>query len=141
MTAGPIATGPNTTEPITAELLIAVPEPSRFRFDAELLAVLAAQIWPGVEELTAQGQVADIVDRYLYLPGHRPRCELALHRGGDTIGVTAPTDLVAADAVAWLCAVSRPPAVEGVLLLNWARDPLRLTPDLTSADLLRLRRR
>lgn len=122
------------------ELLIAVPAPSRFRFDSSLLAALAPRIWPEAEDLTAQGQVADIVDRYLYLPtGERRRCELAVHRGGGGIGITAPTELLAADVVAWICAVSRPPAQEQVLLVNWSRDPVPLAPGLTSADLLRLR--
>ena len=122
------------------ELLIAVPTPSRFRFDGSLLAQLAPQIWPEAENLTAQGQVADIIERYVYLPtGERRRCELAVHRGGDGIGITAPNDPLAADAIAWICAVSRPPADEQVLLVNWTREPLPLTPNLTSADLLRLR--
>jgi hypothetical protein len=122
------------------ELLIAVPVPSRFRFDGSLLAQLAPQIWPEAENLSAQGQVADIVDRYLYLPtGERRRCELAFHRGGDGIGITAPTELLAADVIAWICAVSRPPEQDQVLLVNWCRDLVPLTPNLTSADLLRLR--
>jgi hypothetical protein len=122
------------------ELLIAVPSPSRFRFDASLLAELAPQIWPESENFSAQGQVADIVDRYVYLPtGERRRCELAVHRGGDGIGITAPTDLLAADVIAWICAVSRPPVDEQVLLVNWTRELVPLTPNLTSADLLRLR--
>ncbi len=122
------------------ELLIAVPAAGRFRFDGSLLATLAPQIWPDAENVVAQGQVADIVDRYVYLPtADRRRCELALHRGGDGIGITAPTETVAADAIAWICAVSRPPAEAEVQLVNWARDLVRLTPDLTSADLLRRR--
>jgi hypothetical protein len=122
------------------ELLIAVPTSSRFRFDGSLLAQLAPQIWPEAENLTAQGQVADIIERYVYLPtGERRRCELAIHRGGDGIGITAPTELLAADAIAWICAVSRPPVEDQVLLANWTRELVPLTPDLTSADLLRLR--
>lgn len=122
------------------ELLIAVPTSSRFRFDGSLLAELAPQIWPEAENLTAQGQVADIIDRYLYLPtGERRRSELAFHRGGDGIGITAPTALLAADVIAWICAVSRPPLEDQVLLVNWTRDIVPLTPNLTSADLLRLR--
>jgi len=122
------------------ELLLAVPTPSRFRFDGSLLAELAPQIWPEAESLTAQGQVADIIDRYVYLPtGERRRCELAVHRGGDGIGITAPTELLAADAIAWICAVSRPPIEDQVLLVNWTRELVPLTPNLTSADLLRLR--
>jgi hypothetical protein len=122
------------------ELLIAVPEVSRFRFDGPLLATLAPQIWPEAENVVAHGQVADIIDRYVYLPtGDRRRCELAVHRGGDGIGITAPTETVAADAIAWICAVSRPPVEDQVLLVNWARDLVALTPHLTSADLLRLR--
>ena len=122
------------------ELLIAVPTPSRFRFDGSLLAALAPRVWPGAEEVSAQGQVADVVDRYVYLPGgDRRRCELAVHRGGEGIGVTAPSDLFAADVVAWICAVSRPPREDQVLLVNWAHDLVPLTPDLTSADLLRRR--
>ena len=122
------------------ELLIAVPTPSRFRFDASLLAELAPQIWPEAESMPAQGQVADIVDRYVYLPtGERRRCELAVHRGGDGIGITAATEALAADAIAWICAVSRPPVEDQVLLVNWTRELVALTPNLTSADLLRLR--
>jgi hypothetical protein len=122
------------------ELLIAVPSQSRFRFDGSLLATLAPQIWPEAENLVAHGQVADIIDRYVYLPsGDLRRCELAVHRGGDGIGITAPTDAMAADAIAWICAVSRPPVKDEVLLVNWARDLVPLRPDLTSADLLRLR--
>jgi hypothetical protein len=122
------------------ELLLAVPTPSRFRFDGSLLAELAPQIWPEAESLPAQGQAADIVDRYLYLPtGERRRCELAVHRGGDGIGITAPTELLAADVIAWICAVSRPPEQDQVLLVNWCRELVPLTPNLTSADLLRLR--
>jgi hypothetical protein len=122
------------------ELLIAVPTPSRFRFDGSLLAELAPQIWPEAESFTAQGQVADIVDRYLYLPtGERRRCELAVHRAGDGIGITAPTEVLAADVIAWICAVSRPPVDDRVVLANWTRELVPLTPDLTSADLLRRR--
>jgi hypothetical protein len=122
------------------ELLIAVPIPSRFRFDGSLLAELAPQIWPEAENVPAQGQVADIIDRYLYLPtGQRRRCEVAIHRGGDGIGITAPTDLLAADVIAWICAVSRPPVSDQVLLVNWTRDLVPLTPNLKSTDLLRLR--
>jgi hypothetical protein len=122
------------------ELLIAVPGQSRFRFDASLLATLAPQIWPEAENLVAHGQVADIIDRYVYLPtGDLRRCELAVHRGGDGIGITAPTDTMAADVISWICAVSRPPMVDQVLLVNWAREPVPLAPDLTSAYLLRLR--
>jgi hypothetical protein len=121
------------------ELLIAVPTQSRFRFDSSLLATLAPQIWPESENVLASGQVADIIDRYVYLPtGDLRRCELAIHRGGDGIGVTAPTEAVAADAIAWICAVSRPPADGDVLLVNWTTDLVPLTPTLTSADLLRL---
>jgi hypothetical protein len=122
------------------ELLIAVPTGSRFRFDGSLLAQLAPQIWPEAENLTAQGQVADIIERYVYLPtGGRRRCELAVHRGGDGIGITAPTELLAADVIAWICAVSRPPVEDQVLLVNWNHELVALTPHLTSADLLRLR--
>jgi hypothetical protein len=122
------------------ELLIAVPTPSRFRFDGSLLATLAPQIWPEAENVVAQGQVADIIDRYVYLPtGDLRRCEIAVHRGGDGIGVTAPTETVAADAIAWICAVSRPPIEDQVLLVNWCRDLVPLSPNVTSADLLRLR--
>jgi len=122
------------------ELLIAVPTPSRFRFDGSLLAALAPQIWPEAENMVAHGQVADIIDRYVYLPaGDLRRCELAVHRGGDGIGITAPTEAVAADAIAWICAVSRPPVEDQVLLVNWARNLVPLSPNLTSADLLRLR--
>ena len=122
------------------ELLIAVPAQSRFRFDGSLLATLAPQIWPEAENLVAHGQVADIIDRYVYLPtGDLRRCELAVHRGGDGIGITAPTELFAADAIAWICAVSRPPLADQVLLVNWSRDLVPLEPNLTSADLLRLR--
>ena len=83
------------------ELLLAVPAPSRFRFDGSLLAALAPRVWPGAEEVSAQGQVADVV--------------------------------------AWICAVSRPPREDQVLLVNWAHDLVPLTPDLNSADLLRRR--
>jgi hypothetical protein len=122
------------------ELLIAVPHQSRFRFDGSLLATLAPQIWPEAENLVAHGQVADIIDRYVYLPtGDLRRCELAVHRGGDGIGITAPTDTVAADVIAWICAVSRPPLADQVLLVNWSRDLVPLEPNLTSAGLLRLR--
>ena len=122
------------------ELLIAVPNSSRFRFDGSLLATLAPQIWPDAENLVAHGQVADIIDRYVYLPtGDLRRCELAVHRGGDGIGITAPTDTVAADAISWICAVSRPPIADQVVLVNWSRDLVLLTPSLTTADLLRLR--
>lgn len=122
------------------ELLIAVPTSSRFRFDGSLLATLAPQIWLDAENLVAQGQVADIIDRYVYLPtGDLRRCELAVHRGGDGIGITAPTETVAADAIAWICAVSRPPVEDQVLLVNWSRELVPLSPNLTSADLLRLR--
>jgi hypothetical protein len=122
------------------ELLIAVPATSRFRFDGSLLAELAPQIWPEAENFSAQGQVADIIDRYVYLStGERRRCELAVHRGGDGIGVTAPTQTLAADVIAWICAVSRPPVEDQVLLVNWTRELVPLTPNLTSADLLRLR--
>jgi hypothetical protein len=121
------------------ELLIAVPDSSRFRFDGSLLAALAPRVWPEAEALLAQGQVADIIDRYVYLPtGDRRRCELAIHRGGDGIGITAPTQTLAADAVAWICVVSRPPVQDQVLLVNWTRELVPLGPDLTSADLLRL---
>jgi hypothetical protein len=126
------------------ELLIAVPGSSRFRFDGSLLATLAPQIWPEVEQWTAQGQVADFIDRYVYLPtGYPRRCELAIHRGGGAIGITAPTDTVAADVIAWICAVSRPPAGadDTALLVNWARDPVPLRAHLTSVELLRLRSR
>jgi hypothetical protein len=122
------------------ELLIAVPTSSRFRFDGSLLAELAPQIWPEAETVPAQGQAGDFIDRYVYLPtGERRRCELAVHRGGDGIGVTAPTHLQAADVIAWICAVSRPPVEDQVLLVNWADDLVPLAPNLTSADLLRLR--
>jgi hypothetical protein len=124
------------------ELLIAVPTSSRFRFDGSLLATLAPQIWPEADQVVAQGQVADIIDRYVYLPGSAPglrRCELAVHRGGDGIGITSPTETIAADAIAWICAVSRPPVEDQVLLVNWAADLIPLSPNLTSADLLRLR--
>jgi hypothetical protein len=122
------------------ELLIAVPGPSRFRFDSSLLATLAPQIWPEAENVVAQGQVADIIDRYVYLPtGEEQRCELAVHRGGDGIGITAPTETVAADAIAWICAVSRPPIDDQVTLVNWSRELIPLSPDITSADLLRRR--
>lgn len=121
------------------ELLIAVPGSSRFRFDGSLLAELAPQIWPEAESYTAQGQVADIVDRYVYLPtGQRRRCELAVHRGGDGIGITAPTRELAADVIAWICAVSRPPVADEVVLVNWTHELVPLKPNLTSADLLRL---
>jgi hypothetical protein len=124
------------------ELLIAVRAESRFRFDGSLLATLAPQIWPDVEQWTAQGQAADFIDRYVYLPtGYLRRCELAIHRAGDAIGITAPTDTVAADVIAWLCAVSRLPEADQVLLVNWAREPVPLTAELTSVDLLRLRSR
>ncbi len=122
------------------ELLIAVPTTSRFRFDGSLLAELAPQIWADAESLPAQGQVADIIERYVYLPtGERRRCELAVHRGGDGIGITAPTELPAADVIAWICAVSRPPVEDQVVLVNWTRELVPLTPDITSAALLRLR--
>ena len=122
------------------ELLIAVPTSSRFRFDGSLLAELAPQIWPEAETAPAQGQAGDIIDRYVYLPtGERRRCELAVHRGGDGIGVTAPTYPQAADVIAWICAVSRPPVEDQVLLVNWTDDLVPLTPNLTSVDLLRLR--
>lgn len=122
------------------DLLIAVPDTSRFRFDPSLLGTLATRVWPESEEFSAQGQVADIIDRYIYLPtGERRRCELALHRGGGAIGLTAPTELQAADVISWICAVGRPPADEEVLLLNWTPEMVRLSPDLTSADLLRRR--
>jgi hypothetical protein len=122
------------------ELLIAVPGASRFRFDSSLLATLAPQIWPEAENLVAQGQVADIIDRYVYLPtGDLQRCELAVHRGGDGIGITAPTETVAADAISWICAVSRPPIADQLLLVNWSRYLVPLSPNITSADLLRLR--
>jgi hypothetical protein len=121
------------------ELLIAVPAPSRFRFDSSLLAALAPQIWSEAENVLASGQVADIIDRYVYLPtGDLRRCELAIHRGGDGIGITAPTETVAADAIAWICAVSRPPEAAEVMLVNWTADLVQLTPSITSADLLRL---
>jgi hypothetical protein len=121
-------------------LLIAVPASSRFRFDSSLLATLAPQIWPDAENLVAQGQVADIIDRYVYLPtGDLQRCELAVHRGGDGIGITAPSETVAADAIAWVCAVSRPPIEAQILLVNWSRELIALSPDITSADLLRRR--
>ena len=121
------------------ELLIAVPSGSRFRFDSSLLATLARRIWPEADNVLAGGQVADIVDRYVHLPtGDLRRCELAIHRGGDGIGVTAPTEVVAADAVAWICAVSRPPADGEVVLVNWTHELVPLTPDITSAELLRL---
>jgi hypothetical protein len=124
------------------ELLIAVPGASRFRFDGSLLATLATQIWPDIEQWSAQGQVADVIDRYVYLPtGYLRRCELAIHRAGDAIGISAPTDTVAADVIAWICAVSRPPQADQVLLVNWAREPIPLTADLTTVDLLRLRSR
>ena len=122
------------------DLLIAVPTSSRFRFDGSLLAELAPRIWPEAESLAAHGQVADIIDRYVYLPtGERRRCELAVHRGGDGIGITAPTELLAADAIAWICAVSRPPIEDQMLLVDWTRKLVPLAPHLTSADLLRLR--
>jgi hypothetical protein len=122
------------------DVLIAVPGASRFRFDGSLLSTLAPQIWPQAQNVVPQGQVADIIDRYVYLPtGQLRRCELAIHRGGDGIGITAPTETVAADAIAWICAVSRPPVEDQVLLVNWARELVALTPHLTSADLLRLR--
>jgi len=122
------------------ELLIAVPTASRFRFDSSLLATLAPQIWPAAENVVAQGQVADIIDRYVYLPtGDPQRCELAVHRGGDGIGITAPTETVAADVIAWICAVSRPPLNDQVTLVNWSRELIPLSPDITSADLLRRR--
>jgi hypothetical protein len=125
---------------MSLEVLIAVPGPSRFRFDSSLLATLAPQIWPQAENVVAQGQVADIIDRYVYLPtGDRQRCELAVHRGGDGIGITAPTETVAADAIAWICAVSRPPIDDRVTLVNWSRELIPLSPDITSADLLRRR--
>jgi hypothetical protein len=125
---------------MSLELLIAVPSTSRFRFDVSLLAELAPQIWPEAENFPAQGQVADIIDRYVYVStGERRRCELAVHRGGDGIGVTAPTENLAADVIAWICAVSRPPVEDQVLLVNWTRELVPLTPNLTSADLLRLR--
>jgi hypothetical protein len=121
------------------ELLIAVPTPSRFRFDGSLLAELAPQIWPEAESMPAQGQAGDVIDRYVYLStGERRRCELAVHRGGDGIGVTAPTRTQAADVIAWICAVSRPPIEDQVLLVNWTHEVVPLTPNLTSADLLRL---
>jgi hypothetical protein len=121
------------------ELLIAVRAESRFRFDSSLLATLAPQIWPEAENVLASGQVADIIDRYVYLPtGDVRRCELAIHRGGDGIGITTPTEVGAADAISWICAVSRPPAGGDVLLINWGGDLVPLRPNLTSAELLRL---
>jgi hypothetical protein len=121
------------------ELLIAVPENSRFRFDSSLLATLAPQIWPDSDNVLASGQVADIIDRYVYLPtGDFRRCQLAIHRGGDGIGITAPSEAVAADAISWICAVSRPPAGGDVLLVNWTHDLVPLGPNVTSAELLRL---
>jgi hypothetical protein len=125
---------------MSLDLLIAVPSTSRFRFDVSLLAELAPQIWTEAENIPAQGQVADIIDRYVYVStGERRRCELAVHRGGDGIGVTAPTENLAADVIAWICAVSRPPVEDQVLLVNWTRELVPLTPNVTSADLLRLR--
>jgi hypothetical protein len=121
------------------KLLIAVPAPSRFRFDSSLLAALAPQIWAEAENVMASGQVADIIDRYVYLPtGDLRRLELAIHRGGDAIGITAPTETVAADAISWICAVSGPPPAAEVMLVNWTAEPVQLTPSMTSADLLRL---
>lgn len=128
------------TADTTVDVLIAVPSTSRFRFDGSLLSALAPRVWPEAETLAAHGQIADLVDRYVYLPtGRRRRCEMAIHRGGDGIGLTAPADLPAADVVAWVCAVSRPPTADQVLLIGWTRDPVPLTPHLTAADLLRLR--
>lgn len=121
------------------ELLIAVRTESRFRFDSSLLATLAPQIWPEADNVLASGQVADIIDRYVYLPtGDSRRCELAIHRGGDGIGVTTPTEAVAADAISWICAVSRPPAGGDVLLVNWGADLVPLSPTVTPAELLRM---
>jgi hypothetical protein len=121
------------------ELLIAVPTTSRFRFDSSLLATLAKQIWPEADHVMASGQTADIIDRYVYLPtGDLRRCELAVHRTGDGIGITAPTETVAADAISWICAVSRPPADDEVVLVNWVPELVPLSAGVNSADLLRL---
>jgi len=119
----------------------------RFRFDPALLGDLAGHVWPEAVQVRAQGQVADVLAAYLHVPGlYRPEggrgCVLALHRSGEAIGISSGTARAAADAIAWVCAVSRVPQEHEaghVLLLDWMPDPLPMSPNTTAEELLRLR--
>lgn len=119
----------------------------RFRFDPALLADLAPHVWPEAVQVRAQGQAADVLTSYLHLPGlYRPGgsrgCVLALHRSGEAIGISSGTAQIAADVVAWVCAVSRVPQPHEaghVLLLDWMPDPLPMAPNTPAEELLRLR--
>ncbi|GAB3244447.1 hypothetical protein GCM10027456_13920 [Kineosporia babensis] len=98
--------------------------------------------------MRAQGQAADVLRSYLHLPGHHQPggtrgCVLGLHRSGEAIGISAGNAQLAADVIAWVCAVSKipQPHEEGhVLLLDWMPDPLPMNPSMPAEELLRLRK-
>jgi hypothetical protein len=122
------------------DLLVAVPDGSAFRFDVGAIADAARRRWPETEEVVPPGELAQQVDRYVYVPSGEPRrYELAPLLGGRGLSIEGPDGTDAAELLAWVAEVTAPPAEAGAVLMNWSADVVPFTADLTAEELRRLR--